>query len=320
MFFIIALNVGCVFLMALPGVWASRKGMVSKALPADLSYLTVKFIYPCLIFSSIFRNYSTRQLLGSWQLPAAAFLIMLIGSVFALLSSPAMRFASGEERKAFHFQCVMNNYSFLPLPLVGALFGTKGEAALLLSSFGAELALWTLGVLSLTGGRFDFRNLRHLFSPPLVAIYLAIVCRGLCDLSGYSQTLFAEGAHGPLNYLLNAIRTFGLACVPLAMVIAGCRIGTLHPKGFNNPRVWVLTFARLVAIPLLAIYVLRHWLPISGDELKVMTVVAVMPVALASFMFSELYGGDKQFITCTVVSTHVAALATVPILLTLLLR
>lgn len=308
------INVLCVFLMMLPGLVARRMGAISKNGAWDLSYLLVTYIYPSLIFSSIFSKYSLSQLAKSWELPVGCFLLIAIGWGIGWLTALVTRFPSAGERHAYMFQCSLNNYSFLPLPLVAALFGENGVAALILSTLGAEVALWTIGVMSISGGKFNRRDLRHLLSPSLLAIYLAITARALCDAGGVTGYVLAPSHPNAVSYLFNAIKLFGAATVPIAMTIAGCRIGALQPKGFNNPRIWVVTFLRLVVIPVIALLVLS-WLPFTNLGWNVICVVAVMPVALASFMFSELYGGDKDFITCSVITTHLGALVSVPALL-----
>ena len=41
----------------------------------------------------------------------------------------------------------MNNYLFLPLPLVLFRYGEKGVALLVFASLGYEVLLWSLGVM-----------------------------------------------------------------------------------------------------------------------------------------------------------------------------
>lgn len=319
MFFLIAVNVVCVFLMALPGLVTRRRGVIPERASRDLSFLLVNFVYPCLVFSSIFSNYSPLELLENWLLPASSFMIMLVGTLVGMTITKIAKFKSDDQRKSFLFQCCMNNYSFLPLPLVLSLFGSKGVAALILSSFGAEIAAWTLGVFILTGGRLVIRNLRHLLSPPLMAIYAAIIARLICEKIGVADAILsANGHYGAARTVLKSLEMFGSATIPLALTIAGCRIADMRPKGLGEPQVWSLSIVRLLVIPVVCVALL-HLLPISTLNRDVLTVVAVMPVALASFMFSELYGGDKDFVSSTAIVTHALAMVTVPVMLTVLL-
>ena len=74
----------------------------------------------------------------------------------------------------------------------------------------------------------------------------------------------------------------------------------------------------MVIIPI-AFLTLLSFFNIPKDVLFIITIVAVMPCALASFIFSELYGGDKELITTTVILTHLISFISVPILLNIYL-
>ena len=41
----------------------------------------------------------------------------------------------------FHFQCMINNYSFLPIMLAATLLDEKGVAQIIFSALGAELVV-----------------------------------------------------------------------------------------------------------------------------------------------------------------------------------
>ena len=47
----------------------------------------------------------------------------------------------------------------------------------------------------------------------------------------------------------------------------------------------------------------------------VLAVVAVMPAAITSLIFSERFGGDSEFIAATLLITHLGAIVTIPMLL-----
>ena len=73
-----------------------------------------------------------------------------------------------------------------------------------------------------------------------------------------------------------------------------------------------------MAIPIIALLLLRL-LPLPIAERQVLTLVAVMPVSLASITFAKVFHGDEAFVSSTVLITHLLALATIPLLLALAL-
>ena len=85
MFYTLFINVGSLFLMMLPGYILIRKNILSAGALKDFSQVIVKVFYPCLIFSSMTRNYSLEQVMDSWQLPVAAFFILFVGYLIGLI-------------------------------------------------------------------------------------------------------------------------------------------------------------------------------------------------------------------------------------------
>jgi predicted permease len=124
-----------------------------------------------LIFQSIYRNYGMAELQKDWLLPFLGYGIMLFGFIISFIISKALSFKDNNEKKSFLFQGAFNNYSFLPLPIVMTLMGNSGVAALILSALGGEIAAWTLGITIMSSKKINTENLKHLLSPPLIAIY-----------------------------------------------------------------------------------------------------------------------------------------------------
>jgi hypothetical protein len=306
--------------MMVPGFVAVKSGFFSRSTITELSKILVNFIYPCFIFYSIISCFTFNELLGRWTLPAGSLGIMVTGYLVGLVAVKFIKFKTTDEEKSFLFQSLLNNYSFLPLPLVIFLFGEKGGAALIFSSFGAELSVWTFGVFILHGHRFSMKNLTHLLTPPMISLYCAVLFSWVLSILK-SNGCFAgyENLAPFANYSLNTLKMIGSATIPLAMIVAGARIALMDFSGFSNARVWMLTTLRLIAIPLAALTILKL-IGLPEDTEKILMVVAVMPTSIASIMMSEIYGGDKEFMTVTVVSSHLFSIITIPVLLSLYLH
>lgn len=306
-----------IFLMMAPGYVARRRAWMGDEGSLALSRIMVYAIYPCLIFTAITGNYGLDDLLRSWVLPAASAAIMVTGHLVGRLAVLMLRFETDDRRRAFLFQTTMNNYSFFPLAIVVQLYDESAVAALLFSTLGAEAVMWTLGTLTLRGGRVGRESLGHLASPPLVALYAAVGVLVLLHVTGVDRSVFTSGS-GPLPYVHDTMKRLGACTVPFAMIIAGARMATLRASDVNTRHVWALSGLRLLLIPMAAWAVLQ-FLPLTPGQRNIMTVVAVMPVSLASLMLSELFGGDKRLMSGSVLLTHLLAVVTVPLLLSLLL-
>jgi len=313
MFIRLLLTVLGAFLMMAPGYIARRRGYITAEMVTGLARVHVNAIYPFLIFTVITKQFTLPAMGGAWVLPACSAGIMVLGCVIGAIAVVVMRLKSGPMKSAMLFQCTINNYSFLPLTIISGLFDTKYVAALLLSTLGAELAIWTLGVYAISHEGLRWGHLRHLLSPPLLGMYAA----GMCLVGMYfggvdSSVLTSPGSN--VYVIHNSLYILGQGTIPLAMIIAGARLATLTWRDVHLPLTWITSVLRLVAIPLAAIALLNV-LPLRTMDRQVMTVVAVMPVSLASMVFSELYGGDKTLISGSVLLSHILALATIPLLL-----
>lgn len=320
MFAQLFLSMASIFLMIAIGFVARRRLWIEARTVADLSRLSLIMFYPALIFASLVQRFDRASLRVSWPLPVGAVLIATTGFLVGLLLTRKFSFTDPAQRRAFHFQCATNNYSFLPMPLLLMLRGEDAVAALIFSSLGSEIALWTLGILALTGGRFNRRSLRHLLNVPFVALALALFTvwfreTALAGMLGGA----ASGRVGELGRtFIRAADVFGGAAIPLAMVVAGCRMAELRVAHLVTSRQMLLVGARLVLIPLLAVTLL-FLLPLATSMRDVLLVVAVMPCAVTSVALTQAYQGDSEFAASSVFTTQVMSLISVPLWLSLVL-
>lgn len=313
MFTNLVLNVACVFLMMIPGFLMRKKHWIDDTNIQVLIRLMLYFCYPCLIFSSITENYTLSSLTNSLSLPGGSALIMVTGYLTGRFYCLWRKSMSGELRRSFLLQCTINNYSFLPLAMIMTLFGNSLVAPLILSTLGAELMMWTLGAMTISGHGLSRRSLSALASPPLLAIYAALCILILFHVKGFDSKLLSQRGNW-LFYVHTSLKNIGQGTVPLALAVAGARMAQLRLRDVHNKTVYMLCCLRLLVIPALA-FGLLWLLPLSDNCMKVLTIVAVMPVSLNSLVLNELYGGNRQLIAGSVLLTHLLSIATIPILL-----
>ena len=299
-------------LMTLGGL-ARRRGMIGDTGTAEMSRLLMSFIYPALIFYSITRLHP-EQLARNWIVPAMTIVIAGVGLALGMLTLRWLKPVDQKRAGAFLFQSTINNYLFLPLPLVMIMWGTEGVALLVFASIGFELAVWTVGVFLFNrSGNFTNR-LRIMFGPPLMTLIFSIIWICIRDLS---PLRLPESAllQRFIELIYTGTETIGRATVALSMIVAGSRISTLQTKAIADPHVWIVSTLRLVVTPVLFILILKH-IPMEGLARNILTLVAVMPAAVASMIFSERFNGDTDFVAATLLVTHLGAVVTIPLLLT----
>jgi predicted permease len=276
----------------------------------------IGIIYPCLIFSSITRL-DARELAANWIMPAMAIAIAGTGLLLGLVALRVLKVSDPRRANAFLFQNTINNYLFLPLPLVMLRWGEEGVALLVFASMGFELTVWTVGVFLFNRSSKISEGIRMMFGPPLVALLFSIAWVCVRDLPGLevpATGILAGFARRVLELLHFGTDTIGKATIAVSMLIAGSRIAALDVRAVFDRQVWVVSLLRLVVTPVVFILILKA-IPMGELAYGILAVVAVMPAAVASLVFSERFGGDSDFIATTLIMTHLGAVATIPLLL-----
>ncbi len=316
MFASLFLRVVSVFLLVFLGGLARRTNLLDAGSTTRLANAVKNYFYPALIFHALFNNFTSEGLIENMILPMGAFIIMAVGYFIGAASGRVIRFASAGEKSSFLFQCAVNNYSFLPLPIILMLWGDQGVAMLIFSTLGAEIAVWTFGVFALSGNKFQRESLKNLVSVPMVSILLAVLAIAARDFFGGSAVFantFVSEAAGSFMY---AVHLLGGAAIPVAMFVVGSRIFVLEGRHIFAMKQLYVAVLRLLIIPAAAVFILFQ-LPLSHEMRMVLIVVAVMPSANVSVVLSESYGADVDFAASSVLVTHIFALLTIPVWLSI---
>jgi predicted permease len=315
----ISLKICSIFFMLGMGILARRRRIVNAETTLQLSNLCIRLVYPALIYASIVSNFTISKLWEHRLLPTGAFLIMALGFILGQICLAPFNFSSDRRKNAVLFQCTMNNYSFLPMPLALLFWGEQGLALLIFSTIGSEIAVWTLGIYSLKGGKFDFKELRHLLSMPMLAIMAALLTLLLqvpANAWGINPFRLWSPVHEFGQTILSSLNLFGKATIPIAMVVAGSRTAGLNPRHMLSRDSLLVALMRLVIVPG-AVATLLFWLPMSRLSRDLLLLIAVMPSAVAGVMLSDLYDSDSDFAASSVLITHLLCLITIPVWLIL---
>lgn len=306
------------FILVLMGIGflARKRGMVSAVGTSEMVRILIAIIYPCLIFSSV-THLHARELAAHWIMPVLAMAIAGTGLALGLVALRWMKNVDHQRASAILFQSTINNYLFLPLPLVMLLWKEEGVALLVFASMGFELTVWTVGVFLFNRSRSLSEGIRMMFGPPLIALIFSIswVCmRDLSHLHLPPAGFFADLMRRILDLFYFGAGTIGKATIAVSMVVSGSRIAALNVRTAFDPHVWIVSIMRLVVTPVVFILLLKL-IPMDHMAYGILSVVAVMPAAVASLVFSERFGGDSDFIATTLLTTHLAAIVTIPLLL-----
>lgn len=304
-----------VFLIIILGIGIRKSKLISSLTIKEMSVIITKVFYPCLIFSSFIKNFNSDDLIKNYILPIGTILIMFTGYIYGVIFTKLINFETPEEKNIFHFQCTINNYSFLPLPIILFLLGEKEIPKLILSTFGSEISVWTIGILSLTGNRFEKKALKNLLSIPMISIIFSIIFIFLRDVVNFDNQIIIESGKS----ILNVVTLLGNATIPVALFIAGTKMGEIELKNIFKFKLILLSFLRLVIIPLTSIFFFYKF-SFPVDIRNILIIVAIMPSAIASIVLSEAFNSDSKFAAETVLLTHLFSLITIPFFLFIFIK
>ncbi len=282
------------------GYYLDRAGKISRDGLQALSALVIRYLLPCLAFSSLVDHFPRALIATAGLLPLIGFLTFLLGMLLGLATRI---FLPRDEalRNTYVFLSAVNNYGYLPLPLVYLLYGDTGVALLFFHNLGCHFFFYTIGIWLLTGGGFHWKSLK----PMVNANFIALLTGLFIALIGWRQYVPAT--------LMEMLRMLGLGAIPLILLVIGSALAEIHPrKGFPWPALGVLTFLRLMLVPaILAPLILLLPMPKSYQMLCI--IVALMPCASSTPLFVKEFGGDKAFAAQAVLVTTFASLLTIPL-------
>jgi predicted permease len=269
------------------------------------SKLVLDFLFPAYIFSTITVGFRSELLGELWPLPLIGLCLPLVCLLIGIPLRYGLRSKDPDTvRTYFHF-CIVNNYGYLPIVIVRNLWGDTMVANLFFFNIGSTIALWTIGIGVL--GSTDIKQiLRNLLTPNLIATVAALAVAGL----GWNHLIPKVVTH--------IIASAGSAAVPMMLVLAGASM--FKPSAWRvTYQVVYISVVRLLFLPVCTIVALKM-LPLSEDVYKISVIVALMPLAVSSVIFTRIFGGKPDFAASASLVTTLAGIVTVPMALWVLFK
>jgi hypothetical protein len=289
-------------------------GWMSEEADQSLMRLVVRVLYPCLIFSVVSRSPALRDPHNLLLPPLVGYGTVALGIVVAWIVARASRRVNGladaSQRRTFTACVGIYNYGFIPIPLVALLFDDRTLGVLFVHNIGADLAVWTLGVI-LFSGTLGRRWWLSTINAPSITILIALAAN------------FARvGEHLP-QFLDTVVQWMGQSSIPLSLVLIGAIVADeIQSRGGGMSRAdrgKLIGWSVLLRLGLLppAFLALAWFLPASVELKRVMVVQAAMPAATFSIVMCRHYGGDPPVALRVALSTSLFSLLTIPLWITL---
>lgn len=292
---IVGNNVLGLFILIAVGFICRKIKFLTSTTVKELTNFVLYIVTPCVIINSYQRTYDASMLKGLLITLAAAFVSFAVNILLAHL---LVRNKDEKREKTLRFGAVFSNCGYMSLPLQQAMRGDIGVfyGATYIAVF--QIMLWTYGVVLMSGSIKNISIKKVLINPGVTSTVIGVI------LFIFSITL-PSALHEPMVHL-------GNLNTPVPMIIVGFHLAgaSLKIKGISS---YVSMFLRLIISPLLMIGGL-YLCGIVGDIAVVCAIAASAPVAAATTMFSDKFGGDTTLSATLVSLTTLLSIITMPLI------
>ena len=294
----VVISVLPVYLLIVTGALMRKTGVLRHEHDAGVMRVIYTVMLPCFILDKI---------LGAEVLQSGAVVIWGIGLGFGLILSGlliawgvahGMGLERGTGMRTFTIAAGCQNYGFTAIPVLEILWGSSACALLFVHNIGVEAAIWSVGVMILSGERgVPWRNL---VNGPMVAVGIGLLLVAL----GLDQHVV-----GPLRKVINLL---GVGAFPVAILITGATMVGLAET--EKPSLKIIAGSVLVRLLLAPAVILcaAKYLPLVEELRQVLVVQAAMPAAMTPIMMARLYGGRPAIAVQVVLATTVGSLLSLP--------
>jgi predicted permease len=291
-----------VFALIAVGVALRRFHWVEGSAETSLLRLVVYVCMPCLVFDTVVGNASLRDPGNLLLPPFAGFVTTAAGFGVAYLAARAIGLGRGTGLRTFAVSAGIGNYSYLPLPIIGGIWGERAQGLVLVHNLGVDLALWSVGLLILTGAS-PREGWKKLVTPMLVTLLVAV----LINVTGLAP--YAPGFVGSMAHSL------GVCAVPIGLLMTGVNLADYldQPSKLLHRNIAVAAcIVRLGIMPVLMLCFARV-LPCSIELKRVLVVEAAMPAAVFPIIMARYYGGQPLTAVQVVLATTAGGLIACPL-------
>ena len=287
--------------------WLVRKRVFNEGHVRALSGLVVNLALPCLIFSSIIRNFNLPDYEHWWRFPLGGVLMFLVCYGLARL----VFHGEGERRNTLIGLSSLQNAGYLILPIGEVLFPEefgRFSIYIFLMLLTYNPLLWSAGKILISHKKGMVVRVRDVVTPPFVGTVSAVL------ISSLGLQRFVP------NFALEPIAMVGTSCVPLATVALGLTMGMLHVDKMPSAGIIIKVMSiKLIALPVIMFIALKYLQFSSGYvESAFWILEAAAPQATAMALQSVHYGGDDKLVCGVMVVNYLIALVTLPLFFSLI--
>ncbi len=284
------------------GYAANRRGHMGGETDQKISKLLLDFTMPAMIVGTVISGDELPELGVILSVLEVGVVFYLVAFAFVLVIPIFLR-GTPSEKGVWRYVLAFPNVGFIGYPVAVALFGESALFYAVILALPFNLLSYGFGPLLLVGrSRFQ---LRKMFSPCVVA-----------SLLGLFLALTRLRPPALIGEMLSFV---GDIAVPLSLLLVGSLLAGLPARQvLHSPRLWLLSFLRLLVMPVVLWAILRA-MGVESMVLGIAVVQMAMPAAVNGTLLSMEYGGDTEAMAQVTFLTTLASILTIPIVAALLL-
>lgn len=279
------------------GMYCMKVGLIDRDSKEKLVDIILRITLPYMIFNSF-----NKPLTPEVMKQTALILVVAVSiSILSFLLGKVIYNKYPQKKKSILQYCTLvNNSGFLGMPMVSAVYGSEGLFAASIFIIPNRIFMWTAGLAMFTTADFRTKCKNILLNPCIVTVFLGIARR----ITGFPVPEFLD----------TAIANTGAVTTPLSMMVIGTMLIGVPWKKLLEPSIFRLAFVRLIALPLVALYILNL---IDAQPLLagVSLILTGMPAGSTSALLAAKYGADEDYASRCIVTTTIMSLATIPVLM-----
>lgn len=296
-----------VYLVMGAGAALRKLNILPREVDRGLMRVAIVLLTPALILERVTGNAAVMKPVPVLVAAGLGYALVAFGIGLSYFAASFIGLKRHEGRRTFAVSSGLQNYGFVAIPIITALFPDKGTLGVMFTfTLGVEVACWTVGVGLMTGlGQAPWRLA---LNAPVIAILSSLV-------------LNFTGLHAYVPPVVhNTLGMLGACAVPVALLLIGAAIADVWGAERMRWSVAILSpLLRLGIIPV-AFISAAYFLPVEVELRRVLVIQGAMPSAVFNIMIARHYGGHAPTAVQCVLATTVVSLITTPLVVAWALR
>ena len=291
------------FLMIFMGYLIVKTGLVRDDDSKVLSKIILYLIVPCVIINAFQVDYTTDTVKGLLIAFAASVMTQVILLVVISVAGRLLHLNEVEVASVYY-----SNSGNLIVPIVTFILGQEWVLYGCVFMSVQLIFLWThcKKIISREAS-YDWKKI--ILNINMISIFIGVI-------------LFFTGIRLP-EIIGNTLASVGTMIGPASMIVTGMLFAGMNLKQiFANKRVYFITFLRLIAVPLIALVLIKlsNLASFSADGNKIMLIVflaIITPSASTVTQMCQVYGNDSKYASAINVMTTLLSIITMPVMVML---